>query len=415
MRSRSTGRGHARPLPLLLALAAALGLPAGAQAGPLARSLDHLAARQDPVGGGFAVGPGTDANYTQWAGLAVSAAGEDTRGWQRGRRSLRTALRRPLVGGTLIEAERTAVAMAAAGIDPRMASGRNLVREVLRAQSTNGLIGPDSATTAWGVLALRAGGLKPGSRATRDAAAALVRIQRPDGGWALTAAEPRSGPNTTAAAIQALVAAGRDPETSPALRRARLFLLSAQNADGGFPPVVGGTSAALTTAWVAISIRALGDRPSRLPWDRSGGPLAFLRSLQLPDGGVRNATESPRSSVWATSQAALAFSGKYLPQRRRLARPVPLRAPRVVARGALKGGRLLVRYRDDAGGTGVDPHAVRVRVRGRDVTRRAVVTPYHLLLPRGLVPPGRSVIRLGLADRAGNDRAVRWKVDQPGR
>jgi hypothetical protein len=56
-----------------------------------------------------------------------------------------------------------------------------------------------------------------------------------------------------------------------------------------------------------------------------------------------------------------------------------------------------------------------VRVRGRDVTRRAVVTPYHLLLPRGLVPPGRSVIRLGLADRAGNDRAVRWKVDQPGR
>lgn len=355
MRSRSTGRGHARPLPLLLGLTAALGLPAGAQAGPLARSLDHLAARQDPVGGGFAVGPGTDANYTQWAGLAVSAAGEDTRRWRRGRRSLRTALRRPLVGGTLIEVERTAVAMAAAGIDPRMANGRNLVREVLRAQSTNGLIGPDSATTAWGVLALRAGGLKPGSRATRDAAAALVRIQRPDGGWALTTAEPRSGPNTTAAAIQALVAAGRDPETSPALRRARLFLLSAQNTDGGFPPVVGGTSAALTTAWVAISIRALGDRPSRLPWDRSGGPLAFLRSLQLPDGGVRNATESPRSSVWATSQAALAFSGKYLPQRRRLARPVPLRAPRVVARGAPKGGRLLVRYRDDTGGPELTP------------------------------------------------------------
>lgn len=75
----------------------------------------------------------------------------------------------------------------------------------------------------------------------------------------------------------------------------------------------------------------------------------------------------------------------------------------------------MVRYRDDDGGTGVDPHAVRVQVAGRDVTGRAVVTPNQLLLPRGLVPPGRPMIRLSLADRAGNGRSVRWRVDQPGR
>ena len=289
------------------------------------------------------------------------------------------------------------------------------MREVLRAQRTDGTIGPDVLTTAWGVLALRAGGLEPGSRATRIACAALVRLQRPDGGWSLTKTDPRSGPNTTAAVIQALVAGGHDPETSPALRRARLFLLSAQNPDGGFPPVVGGTSAALTTAWVAISIRSLGERPSRLPWDRSGGPLSFLRDLQMSDGGFRNAAESSHSSVWATSQAALAFSGKYLPQRRRLARPVPARAPRVVSRPPLKGSRLVVRYADDAGGTGVDPDSVSVRVGGRDLTGRAVVTPYQLLLPRGLVPPGRPLVRLALADRAGNGSAVRWRVARPGR
>lgn len=415
MGSRSPGGRRHRSLPLLLGLGAALWLPAAAQAGPLARALDHLAAHQDPRGGGFAFGPGTDTTYTQWAAMAVAAAGEDARRWRRGRTTLRAALDRPLVGGTLADVERATVALAATGIDPRTAHGRNLVREVLRAQRTDGMIGPDVSTTAWGILALRAGGLEPGSRATRDACVALERLQRPDGGWALTKADPRSGPNTTAAAIQALVAAGHDPETSLALRRARLFLLSAQNPDGGFPPVVGGTSAALTTAWVAISIRSLGERPSLLPWDRSGGPLAFLRGLQLPDGGVRNATESSRASVWATSQAALAFSGKYLPQRRRLARPVPLRAPRVVSRPPLKGSRLVVRYADDVGGTGVDPHSVRVRVGGRDVTGLAVVTPFQLLLPRGLVPPGRPVIRLALADRAGNGRAVRWRVDRPGR
>ena len=171
MRSRSTGRGAPRPLPLLvLGLGAALCLPVNAQAGPLARALDHLAARQDPVGGGFAVGPGTDPTYTEWAALAVAAAGEDTRRWRRGRASLRTALVRPMEGTTLAEVERATVALAAAGLDPRVATDRNLVREVLQAQRTDGTIGPDPSTTAWGILALTSGGLGRDSRAVRDAA-----------------------------------------------------------------------------------------------------------------------------------------------------------------------------------------------------------------------------------------------------
>lgn len=363
------------------------------------------------------MGPGTDPTYTEWAALAVAAAGEDTRRWQRGRTSLREALVRPMQGSTLAEVERAAVVLAAAGMDPRVITGRNLVREVLRAQRTDGTIGSDPSTTAWGILSLTAGGLGRDSRAIRDAGGALERLQRSDGGWSLNPQDPRSGPNTTAAAIQALVAAGYDPEGSFALRRARLFLLSAQNADGGFPPVVGGPSTALTTAWVALSIRALGERSSQVPWDRSGGPLAFLETLQRPDGGVRNSPEATEVSVWATSQAALAFSGKFLPHRRRLARRVPLRAPRVVSRfpsaGGRLGGALIVRYRDDLGGTGVDPRAVRLRVGGRDLTSRAVVTASTLRLPRAAVPPGRPTIRLVLADRAGNGRAVRWRIVAP--
>ena len=63
-------RSGARPHTLIATgLAAALGLvlPAAAQAGPLSRALDNLAAHQDRFGGGFSVGSGTDPNDTAWA------------------------------------------------------------------------------------------------------------------------------------------------------------------------------------------------------------------------------------------------------------------------------------------------------------------------------------------------------------
>ncbi len=322
MRFRSPGRVVLRPL-VLVGLGFALVLPPAAHAGPLAQALDYLAAHQDPVGGGFSADVGTQAGYTAWGALAVAAAGEDTALWRRGRVSLRAAVLRPLVSPTLSDLERTAVAVAAVGADPRHAGGRNLVREVLRAQRPDGSIGVDPSTTAWGILALTAGGLGPGSTSTRSARAALERAQRSDGGWSLTDQEPKSGPITTSTVIQALVAAGHDPRTSFALRRARAFLLTAQNRDGGFSPVVGGTSTALTTAWAAMAVRALGERPSKAPWNRGGGPMRFLARLQMPDGGVRNAASSQEASVWATSELALAFSGKFLPYTRLVPRPTP--------------------------------------------------------------------------------------------
>ena len=216
------------------------------------------------------------------------------------------------MGPGLAGVERAAVALEASGVDPRRVGRRDLVREVLAAQRPGGAIGPDASTTAWGVLALRAGGLPPASAPIVRASAALERGQRRDGGWGLTDGSPGSGPNTTADAIQALVASGR-PRAAPSLVSAARFLRSAQNSDGGFSAVIGGSSTALTTAWVALSLRALGQRVNRPPWNRSGGPRAFLARLQLPDGSVRNTTDASAASVWATSQTALAFGDRPLP------------------------------------------------------------------------------------------------------
>ncbi len=418
MGARAPGAGRRGRTPPLIALAACavLALPATALAGPLAQALDHLAARQDPDDGGFGADGGTDPTYTSWAALSVAAAREDPAAWRAGRRSLRDAVAQAAdrngIGGTA----RLAVAASALGLDPRDTGGHNLVRAVLMAQAPDGAIGPDAATTAWGVMALTAAGLGPGSRSVADGAAALERMQRPDGGWSILEDGGASTPITTADAIQALVAAGRVPGAA-SLRRARAYLLSVQNADGGFPTVAKGPSTALTTAWVTLAIRALGERSSRPPWgDRSGGPLALLARLQGSDGGVRNAAGSTSSSVWATSQAALAFAGKPLP----LVPPAPAaattpdRAPRVLERSPGPGGRitgpLVVRYADDEGGTGVDPDSVRLHVEGRDVTLMARVTPREVVLSALAIPSGTVRVRLTVADRAGNVTIVRWRV-----
>ena len=404
---------------IALALGLGLGLPAPALAGPLAKALDHLAARQDPIGGGFAEGSGSEAAYSAWAALAVTGAAEDPGRWRGGLASLRDAVATPLRRPMLGDLELTAVAAAAAGLDPRSVGGRNPVRAVLAAQRADGSIGDSPGTTAWGILALRAGGLERGSRAIRRARAALVRRQQPDGGWSPAPESPGSGPNTTSAALQALWVAGARPATSSALTRARAFLRAAQNPDGGFPAVMGGETQALTTAWVAVALHTVGEDPGEKPWNRSGGPLTALRGMQLANGGVRNERGSTSASVWATSQAALALARGPLPLGPRSLRPVPDRTPRVVwhepAAGEPSRGPVIVRYRDDEGGTGIDPVRVRLRVGGRDVTRRALVTPFALRLPESAVPKGPAMVSLSLQDRAGNASAVAWRLSGEGR
>jgi hypothetical protein len=224
---------------------------------------------------------------------------------------------------------------------------------------------------------------------------------------------PSSSPNTTSAAVQALWAAGVRPARAPVLTRARSFLGRAQNPDGGFAPVIGADSQALTTAWVTVALHTIGTDLGSRPWNRGGGPLEALRGMQLANGGVRNERDSTHASVWATSQAALALSRGPLPLAPRRLRRVPQRAPRVLWRDPAAGeptrGALTVRYSDDEGGTGIDPADVRLRVGPRDVTGEAIVTPFALRLPARDARPGAPV-RLTLRDRAGNASATAFRL-----
>jgi hypothetical protein len=58
---------------------------------------------------------------------------------------------------------------------------------------------------------------------------------------------------------------------------------------------------------------------------------------------------------------------------------------------------------------------VRLRVEGRDLTGRALLTPSAISVPPGAIPPGPARVRLSLVDRAGNATTWRWRVVAPGR
>jgi hypothetical protein len=400
----------------LAALAPALrGAPAPAPPG-LGPAVDHLAARQDGSTGGFGSGrqgARPAAAYTAWAAIAVGAAGEDATAWRRGGPSLAAALRRSVRPGMALgDLERAAVAGAAIGLDVRRLGGADPVAALTAAQAPDGSIGGRVGLTAWGVLALRAAGLGADAAPVRRAAAALEGAQGRDGGWGW-APDATSDPSDTASAVQALASAGRG-RRSPALARARAYLRAVQGADGGFPRLPGEPSEALTTAWVASALAALGERPDRVPWARDGGPLALLRRTQSADGGLDVPSPAP---VWLTAQAVLALSGRPLPLRP-AGRPRRIdHAPTVIARepdrGGTLSGPLIVQYRDDPEGTGVDPAGVRLAVAGRDVTGLASITPFGLQLDSALVPAGAVSVRLEMADRAGNTSVERWRLVSP--
>lgn len=156
----------------------------------------------------------------------------------------------------------------------------------------------------------------------------LKAAQLSSGGWEFN---PTWGAdsNTTALAIQALIAAG-EPATSTVVISGTNYLHTLQNDDGGFPwtkPSPWGTDTdANSTALVIQALIAAGQNPLDVAWTKSGGnPLDALLALQQPDGSFNYQAAVPGSQVMATAAALPALMGK----------PFPLRGRRMAARAGV--------------------------------------------------------------------------------
>ena len=137
-----------------------------------------------------------------------------------------------------------------------------------------------------------------GNSVPASAATALKATALATGGWGFGGF---ADPDTTAIAIQALLASGV-AKTDPAVVKALTYLKAGQGEDGGwgFDPT---QSNAASTAFVVQAFIALGENPDAAAYQKAGvSPVAYLGSQQLADGSfagfdppMRRARYSPLS------------------------------------------------------------------------------------------------------------------------
>jgi hypothetical protein len=303
------------------ALAVGLLLPPGARAQAPERSVRYLVASQNADGGfGGAPGQGSTELHSGWAGLGLAAAGRNPLDVRRGGSDVLDYTRAQGRPGDLGALERTILLFASAGQPARIGS-RDLVAELASKRRPNGSFAGRVNTTAFAVLALRAAGRSSADGTVRAAGRWIAGQANADGGFNFSGRGGPSGVDDTGAALQALVAAGRGG--SRTVGRAASFLARQQNPDGGFPLTPDGASNAQSTAWAVQGLLAAGRNPVRVRRGGSRSPLGYLESLVGPNGAVRYSRTSTQTPVWVTAQAIMALEGK----------PFPFAAPRRARRG----------------------------------------------------------------------------------
>ena len=254
--------------------------------------------------GGFGAAPGDPSVqlYAGWSALGLAAFGQSPADVRHGGASVLDYVAGGVGSiGDVGSLERTILVVGAAGGSARNFAGHDLVGALMRHLRPDGSVASQVNLTAFAVLALRAAGVAPPS----NTIGWLRRQQNSDGGFSFATAGGQSDVDDTGGALEAL-------GPSRATPRAVRFLRTQQNADGGFPSQAGGESNAQSTAWAVQGLLAAGVNPAGL---RRGArsPLSFLRSMTASDGHVRYSPSTDQTPVWVTAEAALALAGRVLP------------------------------------------------------------------------------------------------------
>jgi Squalene-hopene cyclase C-terminal domain/Prenyltransferase and squalene oxidase repeat len=268
----------------------------------------YLASTQNADGGwGAAAGQPTSELYSAWAAIGLAAAGRNPQSVRRDGHTVLGALRAQ--AGTLEDAgdyERTMLALRACGAPVATLAGKNLLVGLLHYRESDGSFSHQVNLTAFAVFALRAAGDSAGDPAVRAAGAWIAHQQDADGGFNFDVRGGASDVDDTAAALQALVAAGI--RSGAGVDRAVAFLLHAQNLDGGFPEQPGGESNAQSTAWAVQGLVAAGRNVETVHRPGSRSPLGYLQSLVAANGSVRYSRTGTQTPVWVTAEALTALA-----------------------------------------------------------------------------------------------------------
>ncbi len=274
------------PAAVLIALAGTIGTlalvrtPSSAQAGGTPATYLFAAQHSD---GGFGSSPGAASStlYSGWAALGLASAGHNPRDVSRGGNTALGYIRSAGGLGDVGSLERTILVVRAAGVSARSFGGQDLLARLERSVRRDGSVAEQVNLTAFAVLALRAAGVAP----SRTTIGWLARQQDSDGGFNFATRGGASDVDDTGAALQALAGAGGSAPA--ARRRAVAYLRAQQDRDGGFAAETGAGSNAQSTAWAIQGLIADGVDPSSLHRRGAPSPVHYLRSLIVADGHVR--------------------------------------------------------------------------------------------------------------------------------
>jgi hypothetical protein len=305
---------------LTLTLAALLvgALPVLAAA-DMTAALDYLQTQQNADGGfGSGFSPDSTVGSTADVVLAILSAGGDQAAFDQDGNTPLTYLEAnastAASGGDL---SKLILATIAAGENPRDFGGVDSVAQLESLIDAGGRIGGETDTFVGHVLAVLA--LSSAERPIPAAAVEYIKNgQQENGSWAWDGTAGTAGDtNTTAFAVQALVAAGEDP-AGDEVTTALTYYKGIQNEDGGWPyqnPSDYGTATdANSTAVTIQAIIAAGQDPAGAGWTvGESTPVAALEALQNESGAFAWQAAMPDDNLLATVQALPALAGKAFP------------------------------------------------------------------------------------------------------
>jgi hypothetical protein len=283
-------------------------------------ALDYLRAQQNPDGGfGSGFSPESSIGSTADAVVAIIAVGGDPASFQQGGNTplsyLKANVAKEAIGG---DVAKLILAAITAGEDPRTFGGVDSVARLEGMIGDDGKIGVAVDTLVGHSLAVLA--LSSAQRPIPAAAVEYITAsQQESGAWAWDASyETAADTNTTAFAVQALIAAGEDAG-GEVVASALVYFREVQNDDGGWPyqnPSDYGTDTdANSTAITIQAVISVGQDPSGEEWASAQGsaPLFALEALQNDSGAFAWQAAVPDDNLLATVQALPAVAGKALP------------------------------------------------------------------------------------------------------
>ena len=287
---------------LLLALALASVLPAKAGASEASRAAGWLVAAQNPDGGwGASPGSHSSPEMTAWATLGLEAAGRSPLEVSSGGHTPIDYLRGHVDDlNSPGDLARTILVLEGAEVDPRAFGGHDLVSALAGRRRGNGSFEGWPGSTAFAVIALRTAG----GESVQPSVSWLAKVENGDGGWGDVPDSPSTA-DGTGAVMQAI------PNTSPA-KHGLGFLRHTQRPSGGFALGGNGAVNSQSTAWAVQGMLAVGTDPASVH-ERGKSPLEYLAARQAADGHYRYSDSSDQTPVWVTGQALTAIAGDPFP------------------------------------------------------------------------------------------------------